>query len=186
MFGGKTEELIKRLMRASRMGKRVEVYKPRLDTRYSQDEVVSHGGLRIPAHVVEGLPAFTGTVPDVVGIDEGQFFGESLVPAVEALLSRGVRVIVSGLDLNSQGKPFEPMPTLLAMADEVVKLRAVCAQCLKEASRSYLYATVTPSQDGILVGGAESYEPRCFACFTRGMMGEIQEGVRVHLYNQGR
>lgn len=168
MFAGKTEELIKRLMRASRMGRKVEVYKPLLDTRYSLDEVVSHGGLRIPAHVVKDLPAFTGTLPDVVGIDEGQFFGDSLVPAVHSLLDQGVRVIVSGLDLNSNGVPFEPMPALLALADEVVKLKAVCARCLKEASRSYLYAPAVPSEDGILVGGAESYEPRCLSCFTKG------------------
>lgn len=169
MFSGKTEELIKRLFRASRMGKKVVVFKPLLDTRYAQEEVVSHGGLRIAAHVVEALPSYRPEeAPDVVGIDETQFFGEKVIPAIEALVQQGVRVIASGLDLNFYGQPFEPMPKLFALADEVVKHHAVCNRCMKEASRSYLLVQPKGGEGEILVGGAESYEPRCYSCFLKG------------------
>jgi thymidine kinase len=174
MFSGKTEELIRRLMRAKQMGKSVEVFKPHIDTRYAKSEVVSHAGLRIPARMVDTLPSFTsGSIPEVVGIDEAQFFGEPVVKVVEFLVQCGSRVVVSGLDLTYQGQPFHPMPHLLALADEVTKLRAVCARCLAEASRSFRLAPVLQGEpvnetNPIFVGGAESYEPRCVPCFTKG------------------
>lgn len=151
------------------MGKKVVVFKPLLDTRYAQEEVVSHGGLRMQAQVSETLPAYRDEeVPDVVGIDETQFFGEAAVAAIEAMVKQGIRVIASGLDLNFHGQPFEPMPKLFALADEVVKHRAVCNRCMKEASRSYLLITPSGVEGEILVGGAESYEPRCYSCFLKG------------------
>lgn len=156
------------------MGRTVEVFKPRIDTRYSEDEVVSHAGLRISARILDEVPQFTAeSAPNVVGIDEAQFFGDHVVSVVESLLKLGSRVIVSGLDLTYQGKPFHPIPHLLALADEVVKLHAVCARCLGNASRSYrlVESPAESPSDGtnpIFVGGAESYEPRCLACFNKG------------------
>lgn len=164
MFSGKTEELIRRLFRAKQSGRVVCVFKPKIDVRYSTEEIVSHSGLRIDAYVTDTLVLPAGADPDVVGIDEAQFFGAALIPFVEDCLQKGVRVIASGLDLTFKGEPFHPMPHLLALADDVVKLHAVCARCLKDASRTYRLADHSAT---VLVGGAESYEPRCLACFPK-------------------
>lgn len=182
MFSGKTEELIRRVMRAKQKGQKVLVFKPQIDTRYSRSEVISHGGLRVEARIVETLPFLESlgdlweppTRPDVVAIDEAQFFGLSVPEMVQNYTGLGVRVICSGLDLTYQGRPFPPMPELLAYADEVVKLRSVCARCFEDATRTHRLEPTTPEDlpsgeaplTPILVGGAEAYEPRCLSCYT--------------------
>jgi thymidine kinase len=181
MFSGKTEELIRRVMRAKQKGQKVLVFKPQIDTRYSRSEVISHGGLCVEARIIETLPVETllevwdpSTRPDVIAIDEAQFFGLGVPHAVNTYAHLGVRVICSGLDLTYQGLPFPPMPELLAYADEVVKLRSVCARCFEDATRTYRLEPTSPEElpEGvapltpILVGGAEAYEPRCLPCYT--------------------
>lgn len=176
MFSGKTEELLRRLMRAKRKGQTLRVFKPTVDTRYSSNEVVSHGGLRIEAETIQKLPKIDSTeIPQVIGIDEAQFFGTSALVEVQNYVALGARVILSGLDLTFQGQPFYPMPDLMAFAHKVTKLHAVCARCLGDATRTFRLASTPEVIENwtsgdipltpILVGGAESYEPRCVPCY---------------------
>ena len=160
MFSGKTEELIDRLRVAQGMGRMVRVYKPKIDGRYSNDAIVSHKGTRFDAVAIP-TPDFQSR-HEVIGIDEVQFFGEPVIDAIMLLVKRGTRVITSGLDLTFKGEPFEPMPQLLALADNVRKLHARCAKCGEDANRSQ---RIVSSNAAILVGGPEAYEPRCFSCF---------------------
>ena len=165
MFSGKSEELIRRVRRAQIARQRVQLFKPQIDARYSAGEIVSHSEMKMPSQVVDVAAAILPLVKDdteVVAIDEGQFFDASLVEVVDALANRGLRVIVAGLDQDYRGRPFEPMPQLMAVAEYVDKTLAVCMRCGAPANRSQrLVATV----DRVVVGGAGQYEARCRRCF---------------------
>lgn len=177
MFAGKTEELLRRVERARIAKKRVLLCKPSLDTRYSETEVVTHYGrslpcLRLPIEVsLAELKRRAGEdlgKADVVAFDEAHFFGPDFPQLCEELVARGKRVIVAGLDLNFRAEPFGPMPVLLALADEVTKLQAVCVVCGKPATRTQRLVDGKPAKGGpeILIGGLESYEARCRDCFV--------------------
>lgn len=165
MFSGKTEELIRRLKRALLARQRVQAFKPRIDTRYDLTRIVSHGAIAIDAVAVatsESLEVRVEDGTDVVAIDEAQFFDAGIVDVCERLANRGMRVIAAGLDQDYLGRPFAPMPELMAIAEDVTKVRAVCAVCGSPASRSQ---RLIPEATTVLVGGSESYEARCRACF---------------------
>jgi thymidine kinase len=165
MFSGKSEELIRRLRRARIARQKVQVFKPAIDTRYSDDDIVSHGEMRIESRAVEGSrPLIEAIEPDteVVGIDEGQFFDQELPAICSALADRGMRVIVAGLDQDYLGKPFEPMPQLLAIAEFITKTHAICMVCGNPAN---LTQRLVASGDRVLVGAQGMYEARCRRCF---------------------
>lgn len=165
MFSGKTEELIRRLKRAQIAKLNVEIFKPRTDTRYDDTAVVSHDLNSIQSTPVESSSAILllGTNTQVVGIDEAQFFDEDLPEVCNKLALKGIRVIIAGLDMDFQGKPFGPMPALLAIAEHVTKVNAVCMRCGSPAV--YSYRTVA-NESKILLGEKDSYEPRCRACYN--------------------
>ena len=169
MFSGKTEELIRRLRRAEIAGQRVGVFKPRTDTRYHAADVVSHAGQAIAGTSVARAAALSAQADglDVVGIDEAQFFGDDLPRACEDLAEGGKRVIVAGLDLDFRGRPFGPVPALLAVAEYITKVHAICAQCGNLATHSY---RTTPGEERVLLGAEEQYEARCRHCFRAGAM----------------
>ena len=164
MFSGKSEELIRRVRRAQIARQKVQIFKPALDDRYHQQDVVSHSDMRAPAEVVSGaaeiLPRVAGDT-EVVGIDEGQFFDPSLVDVVNSLAARGLRVIVAGLDQDYLGRPFEPMPQLMAIAEYVDKTLAICMRCGAPANRTQ---RLVASTDRVVVGGSHEYEARCRRC----------------------
>lgn len=165
MFSGKTEELVRRVKRAQIARQKIQVFKPKLDNRYSEDHVQSHDANRILSIPVDKAREILRLVDDntrVVGIDEAQFFDDSVVEVAQKLAYRGIRVIVAGLDLDFRGQPFGPMPRLLAIAEEVTKLHAVCMVCGNPASRSQRIAG--PAADRIAVGAKEMYEARCRFC----------------------
>lgn len=177
MFAGKTEELLRRVERARIAKKEVLLCKPSLDTRYSEEEVVTHYGrslpcLRLPPDLslgdLERLAREGLEKADVVAFDEAHFFGPDFPRICEELVARGKRVIVAGLDLNFRAEPFGPMPELMALADEVAKLQAVCVVCGKPATRTQRLVDGKPARGGpeILIGGLESYEARCRDCFV--------------------
>jgi thymidine kinase len=181
MFSGKTEELIRRLVRARYARQEVLIFKPKLDSRYSEEEIVSHSRLKLKAAVVETPEDIwrTGERMQVVGVDEAQFFGAGLVPVVESLANRGARVIVAGLDQDFRGQPFEPMPALMAIAEYVTKNLAICMKCGNPADRSQ---RLVNRAERVLLGEAEAYEARCRRCFTPDLPGEIQQNL---LYRPG-
>jgi thymidine kinase len=167
MFSGKTEELIRRLRRAKIAQQKVQVFKPKIDDRYSVSKVASHNGLDFEAVPVENaadIPALLQEGVTVVGIDEVQFFDEDIVRWAEELADRGLRVIVAGLDLDFRGEPFGPMPQLICRAEYVDKLHAICMVCGEEACRTQRLVNGHPAYYDdpiILVGASEAYEPRC-------------------------
>jgi len=163
MFSGKTEELIRRLRRAQIAKQKVAVYKPRIDTRYSSEHIVSHSEQSLTSKVVDDASDILASVGDaqVVGIDEGQFFKPNLVDVCEALANRGKRVIVAGLDQDYRGKPFEPMPQLLAVAEYITKTLAICVVCGNPADRTQRKSS---QQDLVVVGAKDIYEARCRHC----------------------
>jgi thymidine kinase len=166
MFSGKSEELIRRVRRAEIARQKVQLFKPRIDGRYSEAEIVSHSDMKLPSRVVDSPGDILRLVEpdtDVVGIDEGQFFDASLVETVNQLADRGVRVIVAGLDQDYLGRPFEPMPQLMAVAEYVDKTLAVCMRCGAPANRSQ---RLVAAADRVVVGGAGQYEARCRQCFS--------------------
>ncbi|MEZ4829521.1 MAG: thymidine kinase [Bacteroidia bacterium] len=167
MFSGKTEELIRRLRRAQIANQKVEIFKPVLDSRYAADKIVSHDRNSIHstpvAHSSEILPLAVNV--EVVGIDEAQFFDEELPQTVRALANRGVRVIVAGLDMDFRGIPFGPMPYLLAMAEFVTKVHAICQVCGSLANYSY---RLSNDEATVLLGEKDAYEPRCRKCYFLG------------------
>lgn len=172
MFSGKSEELIRRMRRAEIARQRVQIFKPEIDLRYARSEIVSHSSMKMPSEVVadaKGILDRTRPDTEVVGIDEGQFFDESLVEIVNLLADRGVRVIVAGLDQDFLGRPFEPMPQLLAVADFVDKTMAICMQCGAPASRTQRLNQTT---DRVVVGGADQYEARCRHCHDTQTAGD--------------
>jgi thymidine kinase len=165
MFSGKTEELIRRLRRAQYARQTVEIFKPAVDTRYSEAEVVSHDARSIRSTPVESSSAILlmATGVDVVGIDEAQFFDDGLTGVCRQLADNGVRVIVAGLDMDYLGKPFGPMPALMATAEYVTKVHAICVRCGAPANHSHR----TASDDRlVLLGETDSYEPLCRHCFN--------------------
>jgi thymidine kinase len=167
MFSGKTEELIRRVRRAKIARQKVQVFKPALDTRYAVEKVTSHDGLGTEAVPVDSSQAILNLIePDttVVAIDEVQFFGPEVLGACQTLAGRGVRVIAAGLDMDFRGEPFGPMPLLMAEAEQVDKLQAICVVCGAPASRTQRLIDGRPASYAdpiILVGGSESYEARC-------------------------
>jgi thymidine kinase len=165
MFSGKTEELIRRLKRAILARQRVQAFKPRIDNRYDPTRIVSHEALAVDAIAVATSASLEERVDpqtQVVAIDEAQFFDRGIVEVCERLANRGVRVIAAGLDQDYLGRPFPPMPELMAIAEEVTKVHAVCSVCGSPASRSQRLISEATT---VLVGGAESYEARCRTCF---------------------
>lgn len=167
MFSGKTEELIRRLKRAQIAKLNVEIFKPKTDTRYDESAVVSHDKNSIQSTPVESSSAILllGTNAQVVGIDEAQFFDADLPYVCNQLAKKGIRVVVAGLDMDFQGNPFGPMPALLAIAEHVTKVNAVCMQCGSPAVYSYRTVAV---ESRVLLGEKDSYEPRCRTCFHKG------------------
>ncbi|MGB7527491.1 thymidine kinase [Sphingobacterium cellulitidis] len=164
MFSGKTEELIRRMKRAQFANLPVEIFKPEIDVRYGVNEVVSHDSNSIPSTPVSHSSAILLLSSDtkVVGIDEAQFFDDDLPNVCVELANRGIRVIVAGLDMDYLGKPFGPMPNLMAIAEEVTKVHAVCVQCGAPANYSY---RILQNESRVLLGEKESYEPRCRSCY---------------------
>ncbi len=169
MFSGKSEELIRRLTRAQIARRRVQVFKPKIDDRYSGVEVVSHGGLRLLAIAVassKDVLESTDARTEVVGLDEVQFFDPGIVDVASRLADLGKRVIAAGLDQDYLGRPFEPMPALMAAAEEVMKTRAICVRCGQPASRTQ---RLVESTERVVVGAAGLYEARCRRCFEPGV-----------------
>ncbi|MBU3918511.1 thymidine kinase [Patescibacteria group bacterium] len=181
MFSGKTEKLIWRLERVMIANRRALLFKPTIDTRYDENAAVSHSGRKLEAHLLkpgnetlEALKELVGeetlNEADVVAFDEGNFFSEKLPALCEQLVTMGKYVIVAGLDLNFAEKPFEPMPALMALADTVDKLHAVCVQCGRDATRTQRIWNGNPvsgDQPEILVGGSDAYEARCRNCYVK-------------------
>lgn len=166
MFSGKTEELLRRTKRAKLARQRVLLFKPRVDNRYDAVKVVSHEGVKADAEPVTTATEILERVPEstaVVGIDEAQFFDDAIVDTAEALARRGIRVIVAGLDQDWRGRPFGAMPALMAVAEYVTKLHAVCARCGAPGTRSQ---RLIAAEGQLFVGGAAEYESRCRACFV--------------------
>jgi len=172
MFSGKSEELIRRIRRAQIARQRVQLFKPCTDDRYATDHVVSHSDMKMPSMACASAREILDKVEDrteVVGIDEGQFFDAGLIQVVNTLADRGVRVIVAGLDQDFTGRPFEPMPQILAVAEYVDKTLAICMQCGAPANRTQ---RLTGSTDRVVVGGSQDYEARCRRCFQPGPRSE--------------
>lgn len=164
MFSGKTEELIRRMKRAQFAKQRVEIFKPTVDTRYDETEVVSHDSNAIPSTPVPNSSniLILANEVDVVGVDEAQFFDMGLVDVCNQLANSGVRVIIAGLDMDYLGKPFGPIPGLMASAEYVTKVHAICMHCGELANHSYRFL----KEDGLVVlGEKESYEPLCRSCY---------------------
>jgi len=165
MFSGKSEELIRRLRRAEIARQRVQIFKPVIDQRYTVNGIVSHSGLEISSDLVKDASEILTKVEprtEVIGIDEAQFLGEALVEVCTKLADMGKRVMVSGLDTDFMGRPFEPMPRLLAVAEEITKLLAICVRCGNPAVNTQ---RLVASEDLIVVGAAGMYEARCRRCF---------------------
>lgn len=164
MFSGKTEELIRRLKRAKFARQRVEIFKPAIDTRYSDEDVVSHEGNSIPSTPVDSSASILLMSADneVVGIDEAQFFDSGIVDVCNELAARGVRVIVAGLDLDFQGRPFGPMPALCAIADDVSKQHAICVRC---GALAYVSHRIVAGDRQVMLGEKQEYEPLCRHCY---------------------
>lgn len=171
MFSGKTEELIRRLKRASFAKQHVEIFKPSIDTRYSEEKVVSHDSNSIQSTPVDSsgsILLFTSEI-DVVGIDEAQFFDEGLVDVCNELANNGVRVIIAGLDMDYKGIPFGPIPALCAIADEVTKVHAICVRC---GDLAYISHRTIANDKRVLLGEKAEYEPLCRRCYQKSMKEE--------------
>ena len=168
MFSGKTEELIRRMRRAQFARQKVEIFKPSIDTRYSEEEVVSHDRNAIPSTPIDASAQILllATDIDVVGIDEAQFFDEGLVDVCNELANRGVRVIVAGLDMDYKGVPFGPIPSLCAIADEVTKVHAISVRC---GALAYVSHRKVSNDRRVLLGETDEYEPLCRECYQRSL-----------------
>ena len=171
MFSGKTEELIRRMKRAQFAKQKVEIYKPCIDVRYSEDQVVSHDSHSIPSTPIDSPASMLLLSSDVevVGIDEAQFFDETIIEVVQALANRGVRVIIAGLDTDFMGKPFGPMPALMAVAESVQKVHAICVKCGSPANHSH---RLSSSDQLVVLGEKDIYEPLCRHCYNEAMASE--------------
>ena len=172
MFSGKSEELIRRLRRAQIARQKVQIFKPLIDNRYSENHIVSHSEMRIPSENVANAAELLARVkPDteVVGIDEGQFFDAAIIDACNQLAAQNKRVIVAGLDQDYLGRPFEPMPQLLAIAEYITKTLAICVVCGGPANHTQ---RLVVNPDRVLVGATGVYEARCRHCFDPSLAGE--------------
>ncbi len=171
MFSGKTEELIRRMKRAQFAKQKVEIYKPCIDVRYSEDEVVSHDSHSIPSTPIDSPASMLLLSSDVevVGIDEAQFFDDTLIEVVQTLANRGIRVIVAGLDTDFMGKPFGPIPALMAVAEEVQKVHAICVKCGSPANHSH---RLSKSNELVVLGETDIYEPLCRHCYNAAIAEE--------------
>jgi thymidine kinase len=169
MFSGKTEELIRRLKRAKIANQKVEIFKPKIDTRYSDEEVVSHNATSIPSTPVDssGNILLLCNDVDVVGIDEAQFFDNGIVDVCNRLANNGIRVIVAGLDMDYLGKPFGPIPAIMATAEYVTKVHAICVRCGNLAQHSH---RVSGGSKLVQLGEKDSYKPLCRKCFNEAMV----------------
>lgn len=167
MFSGKTEELLRRLKRAKFANQKVEIYKPRIDTRYDSVKVVSHDDNFILATPIEHSSKIleTGADVTVVGIDEAQFFDMDLIVNAQKLALTGKRVIIAGLDMDYRGLPFGPIPGLLAVSEYITKVHAICSHCGNLATHSYRHST---DEATVLLGEKDKYEPRCRTCYEMG------------------
>ena len=168
MFSGKTEELIRRIKRAAIAHQQVQVFKPKLDDRYHETNIVSHDARMFESTIVDLAEEILQHIrfdTDVVGIDEAQFFDKTLVSVCETLANAKKRVIVAGLDQNYKGEPFHPIPELLAIAEDITKCMAICVRCGNLANRSY---RISQEKGNIVVGAKDKYEARCLKCFLRG------------------
>ncbi len=173
MFSGKTEELIRRLKRARIANQKVEIFKPKKDSRYDETNVVSHDEntiLSIPVEKSTEIIALS-TGNNVIGIDEAQFFDEDLVRVVQKLAVRGMRVIVAGLDMDFKGVPFGPMPDLLAVAEYITKVHAICPHCGSLATHSY---RLSEESEQVVLGEKDKYEPRCRVCYEMGNILDLK------------
>ena len=166
MFSGKTEELIRRMRRAQFARQKVEIFKPAIDVRYSEEDVVSHDQKHIQSTPIDspGSILLLSSDIDVVGIDEAQFFDMGLVDVCNELAYRGIRVIIAGLDMDFKGKPFGPMPALCAIADEVTKVHAICVRC---GSLAYVSHRKVAGDKRVLLGETQEYEPLCRECYKQ-------------------
>ena len=167
MFSGKTEELIRRLKRAKIANQHVEIFKPQIDTRYDEEKVVSHDANAVLAKPVAGASKILEHTEgvDVIGIDEAQFFDDALLEVCQTLAVKGIRVIVAGLDMDYRGVPFGQMPNLLAVAEYITKVHAICPHCGNLATHSY---RKVPNTDKVMLGEKDTYEPRCRTCYAMG------------------
>ena len=166
MFSGKTEELIRRLRRAQFARQKVEIFKPAIDTRYSDEEVVSHDRTSLLSTPVESSASILllTSDTDVVGIDEAQFFDQGIVDVCNELANRGIRVIIAGLDMDFKGQPFGPMPALMAVADDVLKVHAICVKC---GALAYVSHRIVEGEKRVLLGETGEYEPLCRCCYEK-------------------
>ena len=174
MFSGKTEELIRRMKRAKFGKQKVEIFKPSIDTRYSDEDVVSHDQNSIHSTPIEssGSLLLLASDIDVVGIDEAQFFDNGLVEVCNELANRGIRVIVAGLDMDFKGIPFGPIPALCAIADEVTKVHAICVRC---GALAYVSHRLISNDRRVLLGEKDEYEPLCRECYQKAISIEKEK-----------
>lgn len=175
MFSGKSEELIRRLRRAEIARQRVQIFKPGIDLRYSEDHIVSHSELRIRSESVKDAAEIEKRLDirtEVVGIDEAQFLGDGIVDLVLRLADMNKRIIIAGLDTDYLGRPFHPMPELLAVADEITKSLAICMRCGNPAKHTQ---RLVASEELVVVGAAGMYEARCRRCFEPNLTKEIEK-----------
>lgn len=175
MFSGKTEELIRRMKRAQFAKLKVEIFKPAIDVRYSEQDVVSHDHRVIQSTPVDSSQniLLLASDIDVVGIDEAQFFDMGIVEVCQQLAERGTRVIVAGLDMDFRGVPFGPMPALMAIAEDVYKTHAICVHC---GDLAYVSHRLVASEKRVLLGETDSYEPLCRACYHKAL---AEEGAKI-------
>ena len=171
MFSGKTEELIRRLKRAKFAKQKVEIFKPSIDVRYSEQDVVSHDQNSIPSTPIDSSASILLLAGDndVIGIDEAQFLDNGLVDVCNQLAYRGIRVIIAGLDMDFKGVPFGPIPALCAIADEVTKVHAICVKC---GSLAYISHRLVNSDKRVLLGETQEYEPLCRECYSKALKAE--------------
>ena len=171
MFSGKTEELIRRMKRAKFAKQKVEIFKPAIDTRYSEEDVVSHDQNSIHSTPIDasGAILLLASDIDVVGIDEAQFLDDNLVDVCNDLANRGIRVIIAGLDMDFKGVPFGPIPALCAIADEVTKVHAICVKC---GALAYVSHRLVADEHRVMLGEQSEYEPLCRACYQKALKEE--------------
>ncbi len=174
MFSGKTEELIRRMKRAVFAHQKVEIFKPAIDTRYSDEDVVSHDSNSIRSTPVDSSASILllSSDIDVVGIDEAQFLDDGLVDVCNLLANRGVRVIIAGLDMDFKGVPFGPIPALCAIADDVTKVHAICVKC---GNLAYLSHRIVSGDKRVMLGEQTEYEPLCRECYQKAVLKQQEE-----------
>jgi len=174
MFSGKTEELIRRMRRAQFAKQKVEIFKPAIDVRYSEEDVVSHDRHSIPSTPIDSSASILllSSDIDVVGIDEAQFLDDGLVDVCNELANRGIRVIIAGLDMDFKGVPFGPMPALCAIADDVTKVHAICVKC---GNLAYVSHRIVDNDRRVLLGETAEYEPLCRECYQKAIQESKNE-----------